>query len=572
MSLGGALRRRFNQWVAPANPDSIEEPWRCRLLLESLLASTVVAALVAVVFATMGLKAEVDISVGLSLMCLALFWWVRRGGSYRVAARVVLTCATGGFFVGARLDPVPDPVLWAWFATIPVLAATILGRRSVWTWALLAGSAVVLSAWLDHPHAAGLVVDAPKQQLRAAGLGLIFFVFAWRLEAERQKAVWTMASVDTLKRRLMVNFSHELKTPMNGILGSAEVLAGTGLTDTQREAVATIQEAAQSLSETLEDLVDLALLDEHRLGLTLGHVDLRELVSGLGQSFEPLALARGLCLEVEIDGSVPACVRADEKRLRQVLSKLVHNALRFTETGSVRLRIVMEGNATRFEVVDTGVGIAAAQVPRLFSRFEQSDGSSTRKAGGAGLGLVISRQLVELMGGRLQVVTAPGRGARFWFDVALLALAPAPPGVAPTLMPLAAAPPEAPPRRVLIVEDNPLNARVVVALVQKLGFETRLAVNGQEALVAMEREPFLAVLMDCHMPVMDGFEATRRIRQLAMPRGRTRIVALTAGSTPDELRACLQVGMDEALTKPATLAMLARALGVEPRAAPPPSS
>ncbi len=570
MALGGALRSRFNQWVAPINPDSIEEPWRCRLLLESLLASTFVSAVVAVLFASVGLWPELEISAGLSLTCLTLFWWVRHGLSYRVAARVVLICATVGFFVGARLDPVPDPVLWAWFATIPVLAATILGRRSVWTWALVAGSAVVLSAWLDHPHAAGLVVDAPKQQLRAAGLGLIFFVFAWRLEAERQKAVWTMASVDTLKRRLMVNFSHELKTPMNGILGSAEVLAGTGLTDTQREAVATIQEAALSLSETLEDLVDLALLDEHRLALTLGEVDLRQVARELGARFEPQARARGLRLDVEVDGPVPGRVRADEKRLRQVLAKLMSNALKFTESGYVRLGILNEGPAIRFEVVDTGVGIASAQVPRLFARFEQSDGSSTRKIGGAGLGLVISRQLVELMGGQLQVVTAEGRGARFWFDVELPNIAVAE-AVTPPLPALLAEP--APPGRlVLIVEDNPLNARVAVALVQKLGFETRLATNGQEALAAMAREPFLAVLMDCHMPVMDGFEATRRIRQLAPPLGRVRIVALTAGSTSDELRACLEVGMDEALAKPATLATLARALGVEPRPSPQPPS
>jgi CheY-like chemotaxis protein len=233
--------------------------------------------------------------------------------------------------------------------------------------------------------------------------------------------------------------------------------------------------------------------------------------------------------------------------------------VKFTPAGRVSLRVhQQEGGALHLAVRDTGVGIAPEILPRLFTSFEQGDAATTRRFGGTGLGLALSNELVTLMGGKLTVTTEPKQGSSFSFTLALLPCdAPVPQQTNDSSGALPRLP-------VLVVDDNPINAKVACALLARLGLNTQVAVNGVEAVAAVEANDFCLVLMDCQMPEMDGLEATRRIRALGAPRADVRIVALTASAMTDELQSCLEAGMNDTLTKPVSMAALSRVLNVAP--------
>jgi CheY-like chemotaxis protein/anti-sigma regulatory factor (Ser/Thr protein kinase) len=243
----------------------------------------------------------------------------------------------------------------------------------------------------------------------------------------------------------------------------------------------------------------------------------------------------------------------DAVRLAQVLTNLVNNAIKFTDAGEVRLSVTAAPSALRFEVSDTGIGIEPQSLRRLFKPFEQVDGSSTRRHGGTGLGLAISSQLVELMGGELKVESKPGSGSTFSFTIPAPSAQLAPEkSRAPTVVSSR--------REVLVVDDNPINLRVAASLIEKAGFVAKTATSGAQALALMGSGVDVAlVLMDCHMPEMDGFEATKRI--LALPQTAVPIVALTASATPDDVAACRSAGMTEVLAKPIQLETLREVLG-----------
>jgi CheY-like chemotaxis protein/anti-sigma regulatory factor (Ser/Thr protein kinase) len=244
-------------------------------------------------------------------------------------------------------------------------------------------------------------------------------------------------------------------------------------------------------------------------------------------------------------------------RLRQVLANLASNAVKFTERGGVTVEVRRDHDDFTFVVSDTGIGIAPAALQRLFSPFTQADTGTTRRFGGTGLGLVLSRELVTLMGGVLSIESEPGRGTRMAFTIKL----PASVGALLAQEPLAPAPQQvATALPVLVVDDNPINLRVACGLVEKAGYRTLTAKNGAEALELVQREEVCLVLMDCHMPVMDGFEATEKIRQLDSEIALVPVVALTASAMPDELERCRQAGMNDCLVKPVTLEQVKRTL------------
>jgi CheY-like chemotaxis protein/anti-sigma regulatory factor (Ser/Thr protein kinase) len=308
-----------------------------------------------------------------------------------------------------------------------------------------------------------------------------------------------------------------------------------------------------TLVALINDILDFSKVEAGKLTVEAVDFDLRLLVDDVAGLQRANARLKGVGFEVTVDQALPQVVQGDSLRLKQVLTNLLSNAVKFTERGEVRFHV--EGTPAglvRFTVSDTGIGISRDAIARLFTPFEQADGSTTRRFGGSGLGLALSQNLVRLLGGTITVESVPQVGSRFWFEVKL------PTGV----MALAREPLEAEttgPRSdlpVLVVDDNVINLKVACSLVEKAGYRTRTAPNGQVAWEMVQAEPFLMVLMDCHMPVMDGFEATEKIRGLETDAAMTPIVALTASALPEELEACRRSGMNECLTKPVSLQAL----------------
>jgi CheY-like chemotaxis protein/nitrogen-specific signal transduction histidine kinase len=384
-----------------------------------------------------------------------------------------------------------------------------------------------------------------------------------RAQINLQRARDAAEAANRAKSEFLANMSHEIRTPLNGVMGVASALSRTELTEGQREMVGLIASSAETLEALLSDVLDLARIESGRLELKAEPFDLTQAVRDVASLFEPSAKAKRLALSVEMAPAAVGLFVGDVARLRQVLSNLVSNAVKFTAAGSVRIRARARpcagGAAVKITVADTGIGFDATTAERLFERFEQADGSITRRYGGTGLGLAISRSLVEAMGGRLSAAGRPGRGATFTIELKLpCAGAPA---AAATQDPAHA---EADLRqvRVLLAEDHPTNRRVIELILGAAGVDLTCVENGAEALVAWRGGGFDLVLMDMQMPVMDGLTATRAIRDEERRHGlpRTPIHALTANAMAEHAKASAAAGVDGHLTKPISAEALLRAV------------
>jgi signal transduction histidine kinase/CheY-like chemotaxis protein/HPt (histidine-containing phosphotransfer) domain-containing protein len=354
------------------------------------------------------------------------------------------------------------------------------------------------------------------------------------------------------KNLFIANVSHEMRTPLNGVLGMAELLADSSLAEEDREKVETIRGEAQSLRRLINDVLDFSKLEAAKMELEKGPFRLRELLGEIESSLSPRAVRKGLAFRIHTSADVPEGLVGDRGRLRQVLVNLADNAIKFTDEGEVLISLSRKGSdektvTVRFAVRDTGVGISEAQRSRLFQDFSQGDATTTRRYGGTGLGLAISKRIVDLMGGTIGVESAPGEGSLFFFDLPFgltddeRSRPKASSSIRPSLFPGA---------KVLIVDDSPTNRRVADALVRKLGLTGTTAASAEEALGLLEEEPFDLILMDIQMPAMDGLEATGLIRRSEAPYRDIPIIAVTAGAFEGDRKGCLEAGMDDYLAKP----------------------
>jgi PAS domain S-box-containing protein len=365
------------------------------------------------------------------------------------------------------------------------------------------------------------------------------------LQAELVDARDRAEAAAETKAQFLANMSHELRTPLTAIIGFSGLLsAHDGLAPQARHWVARVDEASKALLAIVNDVLDFSKLEDGGVELDLDSFDPRKLTADAAALVADQADRKAIDLAVQVHDTVPAYVLGDGGRIRQVLLNLVSNAVKFTAAGSVRVQVYPVWDRVKFAVSDTGIGIPDEAVGQLFQRFVQADGSISRQFGGTGLGLAISKRLVEMMGGDIGVESRLGEGSTFWFTVPLPEAGPCAPALMETEIEQTSG------INVLLVEDAEANQELVTTILSAAGIEVDVAGHGGEAIEAMQLKAYDMVLMDVHMPVLGGVEATRIIRGLGGDAAETPIIALSANVLPEQVEAYRQAGMDAHLGKP----------------------
>lgn len=406
-------------------------------------------------------------------------------------------------------------------------------------------------------HRDGYAVDVSisARRVRDAEGRLLFYEGSITDISERkarelaERALDKAEAASEAKSHFIATMSHEIRTPLNGILGMAQLMLRAALDDTQRERVAAIHRSGQSLLAILNDVLDLAKIEAGQMTLETRPFSPRALVTEIAPLLESIAAERHLTLHVEIAPACPEHVIGDPRALTQILMNLANNALKFTERGHVLIRLghealAQERHRLRFEVEDTGIGVPLSAQEHIFEHFGQADSSISRRFGGTGLGLAICRQLVTLAGGRIGFSSTPGEGSRFWFEIDFSAAAP--PDASAVNARVASGP-----LRILLVEDVEINQQVASGLLEADGHQVTIASDGETAVCLHDAHEFDLVLMDLHLPGMDGLTTTRRMRAHAhAARAHVRIIALTAALAAADVDACRQAGINAVLAKP----------------------
>lgn len=387
---------------------------------------------------------------------------------------------------------------------------------------------------------------------REYGIGRFRDISERRRQADEMRAAKEAAEAgNRAKSEFLANMSHEIRTPMNGVLGMAQLMLGDELSPAHREQVEIIRSSAEALLSLINDILDLSKIEAGQLTLHQEAFDPRETMRELEALLGTEAIKKGVALQTQIDPALPAQIQGDAFRLRQILINLLGNALKFTPKGHVELTARYLANPQRpmmsWQVQDSGIGMSEETIRRLFSPFTQADGSITRRFGGTGLGLSISRRLIEMMGGEIHVKSVEGAGSTFTVTLPCHSAQPTQQqSVAEGSADLAVG------LHVLLVEDNAVNQKVAKAMLGRMGCQVTVAENGRIALEILAENTFDAILMDCQMPEMDGFEATRQIRagSAGPDAQRLPIIAMTANAMAGDREACLEAGMNDYLSKP----------------------
>lgn len=360
------------------------------------------------------------------------------------------------------------------------------------------------------------------------------------------------------RSEFLAKVSHELRTPLSGIIGTTELLVGMPLSSEQRELANIALDSANSLLALINEILDFSKIDARKLQIEYINFDLMQVVETAVQSMRAKANKKHLSLLTFIAPDVPTKVKGDPGRLRQIMVNLIDNAIKFTEQGKVLVQVAVEAdnpNHVRFSITDSGIGISTEQSERLFQPFVQADGSTTRRYGGTGLGLSICKSLADLMHGKIGIISSPGKGSTFWFILPLEAVSADEEESDSYEQQKITCSAKA--SKLLLVEDNPVNSRLAVLQLKRLGYEADTASTGREAVEAFEKKHYAMILMDIQMPDMDGFEATSIIRQKESGTGmHVPIVATTAHAMLGDREKCLAGGMDDYLTKPLALESL----------------
>lgn len=408
-----------------------------------------------------------------------------------------------------------------------------------------------------RPHALrqslGLVEEPPGDRRCTEQDLLQHFL---QLEASREKLCREARDAEASARAkadFFAMMSHEMRTPLNGIIGMTAVLLARNLADQDRDCVETIRHSGEVLLAIIDDVLDLSKIEAGRLQLECADFQIADVVREALDVVRSAAARKPLTLITSMDGSMPTAFRGDSFRLRQILLNLLSNAIKFTPAGRIEVQVgakPVTGSAYElfFSVADDGIGISDAQQEKLFQPFTQAASSTSRQFGGTGLGLTICKKLAELMGGSIGVKSRLGQGSCFWFTVK--ALSSEGEAVSAPLHDAVSAPQPLKNFRLLLVDDNQINQKVGVLMLKKLGYHADIAKNGREALAAIAAKKYDLVLMDCIMPEMDGLEATRILRSTAGYAATVPVIAMTANAFAEDRQACLTAGMSDYLSKP----------------------
>ncbi len=578
---------RFGETVDALIPEV--DTWHFDLRVRARLTFTLslaLAALAPMTFlgnALLGQGLVFSTGVGFVVLLLATPALLLRRTGWTNASSLLLcelgltACVVLSFFYGGVRSPVtlslglvplmavaicePRSALFVWFQTVTALIGMYVAGRSglvpnglnlspraldrLWLWNQLLfevfGAAIALfSRW---------TATRVLQKMRAV---------TERLDAaldEAREATKRAGRLAEVRASFLANMSHEIRTPLNGIVGMSELLVENDDAREREEFAATLRRSAHALVRVVDDVLELSKLEAGGIQLEALPVSTRELVQDAALTMQEAARAKGIRLEVVRDDDVPEWVMGDVTRLRQVVSNLLSNAVKFTSEGFVSLRLVREGDGVALWVEDTGVGIPADKLDVIFESFQQADSSTTRRFGGTGLGLTITRHLVQAMGGDVKVESRLGVGTTFRCSLPL-------PGCEAPAVQIDTSGAQERIRRslyVLVAEDNPVNSTVVSRMLQRLGHRAKVVSDGRSAVTEFARGDFDVVFMDWHMPDMDGLAATREIRE-TFSGARVPILAMTANVLPDQWGRCREAGMDALLVKPLTLSALRRAL------------
>ncbi len=388
-------------------------------------------------------------------------------------------------------------------------------------------------------------------------------IYRSQVETDLLKAKEIAEESTRIKSEFLANMSHEIRTPMNGVLGMLDLLSETSLSPLQVDWVKTALSSGQVLLDIINDILDFSKLEADKLIVEQVDFNLIDLVEDVRILSSIRALPKGLALNCRLPTSMPARWRGDPMRIQQVLTNLMSNAVKFTEQGEVTLNIIQSVTANnadelRFEIHDTGIGISESTLSSLFEPFVQADGATSRRFGGSGLGLSISKKLVELMGGIMGADSIYGKGSCFWFSLPLIKSDSDLSDKRVLIVEAKAPLPNYQHKKVLIVEDNKINQKVLVAKLRKYHIVPDVVENGLLALDKLAQCHYDLIFMDCHMPIMDGYTATRELRLLESQKNLVRqtVIALTANALEGERDKCLAVGMDDYITKPIVTSLL----------------